>query len=236
MAPTTDDEVAEEVAFGGVLAREAELVRVHLDDLADVVERRAGDEQVLIDRGVELCHLLTEPQDGQGMVEEPALHGVVQAHRGRVEEQFFFIFREDRFQKLGKVPVRKPVCQFEDGAVHRLRLVFGGGDVVLRPHIVRGDRGADVADAKLGRAPELLQLSADLDDGVDLEHRGDALLVVPVLGVDVAVPVPKGQVHVLLSFGRSLHFDAFDQREQVVSVVALTNGDILHNLASSGIG
>ena len=170
------------------------------------------------------------------MVEEPALHGVVQTHRGRVEEQFFFVFFEDRFQKVGEVPVRKPVRQFEDGAVHRLRFVFGSGDVVFSSHIVRGDRGADVADAELGRAPELLQLSADLDDGVDLEHGSDAFLVVPVLGVDVAVLVSKGEVHVLLPFGRSLHFDAFDQREKVVGVVALTNGDIVHNLASSGIG
>ena len=170
------------------------------------------------------------------MVEEPALHGVVQTHRGRVEEQFFFVFFEDRFQKLREVPVLKTVRQCEDGAVHRLRLVFGSGDVVLGSHIVRGDRGADVADAELGRAPELLQLSADLDDGVDLEHGSDAFLVVPVLGVDVAVLVSKGEVHVLLPFGRSLHFDAFDQREKVVGVVALTNGDIVHNLASSGIG
>ena len=70
------------------------------------------------------------------MVQETALHRVVQPYGSGVEEQFFLVFLEDGLQKVRKVAVFEIVGQCEDGAVHRLRLELCHGDVVLRPHIV----------------------------------------------------------------------------------------------------
>ena len=81
------DEMADQVALHRVLGGYAERRGLNFHELADVVQGGAGQEQVLVNGGVDLGRGLGHANDGERVVQEAAAHGVVQADGGRVGQQ-----------------------------------------------------------------------------------------------------------------------------------------------------
>ena len=74
------DQVADELALVGVAEG---AVVAQLVDLADVVEEDAGQQQVAIELGVEVDDPVGDGQQGDDVLEQPAVVGVVVLDPGR---------------------------------------------------------------------------------------------------------------------------------------------------------
>ena len=192
-------QMADEHALGGVVADHADLVRVHLRQLAQVVQNHARGQQVGVQRGVDLADHARHAQHGAGVVQQARTLGVVQLGRGGIVVQPVAALLQPGQHQLLQLGIAERVHAVED-VIQHLAGGLGRAGGQQRHVVVVGLGGqTHLVHAQLGLSVVFGHHAAHA------QHVGDVgrgRVAVPELGVDLAGQIAQRHVQKFVAVGR----------------------------------
>ena len=192
-----DDHVAEELALGGVGER---AVVGELVNLADVVQKRAGEQEIAVDLRIVLAHQIAGAKQRNDVIEQAADVGVMQGLGSgsvAVGGGDFRIGHEGLNERLqmrileGRDEGRQGLPEFVD--------VLGGLGKVVGEIDFGFAQLAQLVDGELKAVLIFVDQAFDLEEVVLLEGVEDFLDVVPHFGFELAAAVAERESQVRLA-------------------------------------
>ena len=192
-----DDEVAQQLALGGVAERAG---IAQLANLSDVMQEGAGEQQVPVDERIVAGHQVAGAEQRYHVVEQSADACVVhRLGRGRVAIVAGNLrIGHEQLQQTAQVGLPNGGDELAERLPEFIDILRCFGKVIGEVDL-GGVHLADLVNRELPALVVLVDQSLDLDDVVLLEVIGALLDVVPHLGLDGSGAVHQGEVQIRLA-------------------------------------